>query len=231
MASQNMVAGILAALIARSRTGTGQRLDTSLLGGQIWAQASEYTAYLMNGELPGRANRGNALVPGLYGMFTTSDGHIAIVGVVGADRSKFFELVGHPEWVQQFEQTYLFDDARAVIFPLLDDAFSARTTAEWCQILRDAGIRHAPVRNYAEVVDDPGAWQNGYFAQIEDAGVGYGGSGDVGERVVGSPVRFSGTPARVLGAAPELGQHTEEVLLEAGFSWEEISELSAQKAI
>ena len=63
IASQNMVGGILAALIARGRTGVGQRLDTSLLGGQIWAQASEYTAYLMSGEIPGAGQPGQRTDP------------------------------------------------------------------------------------------------------------------------------------------------------------------------
>jgi crotonobetainyl-CoA:carnitine CoA-transferase CaiB-like acyl-CoA transferase len=64
IAALNLVGGILAALHARERTGRGQRVDTSLLGGQIWAQASEYTGYLLSGRPHGRANRGNPLVPG-----------------------------------------------------------------------------------------------------------------------------------------------------------------------
>src|SRR6195256_1311245 len=70
IASQNLVSGVLAALLARERTGRGQQVTTSLLGGQIWAQASEYTAYLLLGDVPGRANRGNPLIPGLYGIFS-----------------------------------------------------------------------------------------------------------------------------------------------------------------
>jgi formyl-CoA transferase len=171
--------------------------------------------------LPGRANRGNSLVPGLYGMFTTADGHIAVVGVVGSARTTFFEVVGRPDLTEQFDQLYYFDAEKGELYPHLDAAFLTRTTAEWCELLREAGVRHAPVRNYAEVVADPGSWENGYFSMCDDGG----------EQVVGSPVRFTGTPARVLGPAPELGQHTEEVLLEAGFSWEEIAALSEQGAI
>ena len=64
-AAQNLVAGILAALFARERSGRGQKVETSLLGGQIWAQASEMTHYLLTGRVAGRANRGNPMVPGL----------------------------------------------------------------------------------------------------------------------------------------------------------------------
>jgi crotonobetainyl-CoA:carnitine CoA-transferase CaiB-like acyl-CoA transferase len=218
IACQNLVAGILAALLARGRTGRGQRVDGSLLGGQIWAQASEYTAYLMTGSVTGPANGGNPLIPGLYGIFRTADGWIAIVGVVGAIRDEFYKLVGRPELSEQFPQPLYSETDKARLFPLLDEAFGARTTAEWCQMLAVAAMRHAPVRDHSEVVADRGAWENGYLVKVE---------GNRGETTVpGSPVRFSDTPARAAADAPELGQHTEEVLLETGYTWEQISELS-----
>ena len=83
IAALNLVGGILAALVARQRTGVGQRVDTSLVGGQLWAQASEITGCLMTGRPGGRANRGNPYVPGLYAIFPTRDGWLAVVGVVG----------------------------------------------------------------------------------------------------------------------------------------------------
>ncbi len=219
IASQNLVAGILAALVARERTGRGQRIDTSLLGGQIWAQASEYTGYLLSGRVAGRSNRGHPLIPGLYGIFRTADGWIAVVGVVGKARPLFFETIGRPELSARFEQPLLWHAEKAELFALLDEAFSAEPTAHWCAVLSDAGLRHAPVRDHAEVVADPGPWLNGYFAKVTD---------DAGERtVVATPVRFSDTPAVPGATVPELGQHTEEVLLELGYSWEEIAELSA----
>jgi crotonobetainyl-CoA:carnitine CoA-transferase CaiB-like acyl-CoA transferase len=226
IASQNLVGGILAALIARARTGQGQRIDSSLLGGQIWAQASEYTAYLMSGHQPGPANHGHAMVPGLYGIFRTSDGWIALVGVIGPARTMFFELVGRPDLAERFDQFYYFQAEKEALFPLLDEAFSTRPTAEWCDILRQAGIRHSPVRDYAQVVADPGVWENGYLTR-EGASDG----SDRSDAAVASPVRFSATPARSGGLAPELGQHTEEVLLEAGYSWDEITSLSDAGAI
>lgn len=223
IACQNMVAGILAALIARSTTGRGQRVDVSLLGGQIWAQASEYTAYLMTGTVAGRSNGGHPLIPGLYGIFRTADGWIAVVGIVGSIRQEFYRLVGRPELAEAFPQPLYSEQDKAELFPVLDEAFAERTTSEWCALLAAAGMRHAPVRDHSQVVADPGAWENGYLVEVA------GGDGETA--VPGSPVRFSDTPARAVAELPELGQHTEEVLLEAGYTWEQISELSSSGVI
>jgi crotonobetainyl-CoA:carnitine CoA-transferase CaiB-like acyl-CoA transferase len=224
IASQNLVAGVLAALLARQRTGLGQHVETSLLGGQIWAQASEYTSYLVTGSVPGPANRGNALIAGLYAIFPTADGWIAVVGVVGPARGVFYEAIGRPDLAETFSHPFYYESDKMQLYPHLDEAFSAKTTAEWCQILTAAGIRNAPVRGYAEVVADEAMWENGYFARVETP---------EGQEipVVGTPVRFSRTPAQPKAVPPELGQHTEEVLLELGYTWEQIALLSTEAAI
>jgi crotonobetainyl-CoA:carnitine CoA-transferase CaiB-like acyl-CoA transferase len=223
IASQNLVAGILAALFVRERTGRGQRVDTSLIGGQIWAQASEYTAYLLTGAVAGRANRGHPLVPGLYGIFRTADGWIAIVGVAGKARSVFFETIGRPELIEQFPQLLYWNEEKSALFPLLDETFSTKPTAHWEDVLRSAGLRFAPVRDHAAVVADASNWTNRYFVNVPD--------GDGERAVVGSPVRFSATPARASATVAELGQHTEEVLLELGYSWDDIAALSGAGAV
>jgi crotonobetainyl-CoA:carnitine CoA-transferase CaiB-like acyl-CoA transferase len=223
IASQNLVAGILAALFVRERTGRGQRIDTSLIGGQIWAQASEYTAYLLTGAVAGRANRGHPLVPGLYGIFRTADGWIAVVGAAGAARNAFFETIGRPDLIERFPQLLYWHEEKTELFPLLDETFSTKPTAHWEAVLRSAGLRFAPVRDHAAVVADASTWANGYFVNVLD--------GDDERAVVGSPVRFSETPSRASATVAELGQHTEEVLLELGYTWDDIAELGAAGAI
>jgi crotonobetainyl-CoA:carnitine CoA-transferase CaiB-like acyl-CoA transferase len=217
-AAQNLLAGILAALLARERTGVGQQVETSLLGGQVWAQASELTAHLLTGRPAGRANRGGAHVPGLYGIFSTADGWIAIAGVVSTARPRFFQLIGRPELDERFPQRLYWDAEKAELFPLIDEAMSARTTAEWCTALNEAGVRHAPVRNHTDVLADPSVKANGYVTEVD------GPDGPIS--VIGGPVTFSATPGLPPAIAPELGQHTEEILLELDFTWDDIVALN-----
>ena len=101
-----------------------------------------------------------------------------------------------------------------------DSIFLERTTDAWCELLEQAGARFAPVRNYAEVVADEGVWANDYFVEVED---------DAGEiqRVVGTPIRMSETPLQPSATAPDLGQHSDEILSEAGYSAAEIEEFRA----
>ncbi|HEY7293398.1 MAG TPA: CoA transferase [Dehalococcoidia bacterium] len=218
--SQNLVAGILAALLARERTGRGQRVDVSLLGGQVWAQASEITHYLLSGSLPGRANRGHGLLPALYRVFATKDGHIAIVGAAGALWPGFCRAIERPDLLD--DPRFADDTGRArhrsELLTTVEAQIATRTTAEWCERLRAEGQRYAPVRDYAELAADPQVWVNGYLAEVEHPQFGR-------QRIVGTPVHFSDTPSRPGIATPELGQHTEEVLIESGFTWEEIAAL------
>ena len=223
---QNLLAGILAALYARERTGRGQLIETSLLGGQVWAQGGELTKYLLSGEMTGPSNRGHSLVPGIYGMFATADGWIAIVGVAGALRDRFYETIGRPELIERFHGLLYFDDDKAELWPILDEVFATKTTAEWCELLGEAGLRFAPVRDHADVAQDPGVRINGYIETVEDPDTP-GSTVDA----VRTPVRFSDGASTKPFRLPELGQHTEEVLLEAGYTWEDITALSEQGAI
>jgi crotonobetainyl-CoA:carnitine CoA-transferase CaiB-like acyl-CoA transferase len=220
ISSQHLAAGVLAALLARERTGTGQRVEVSLLGGQLWAQAAEFTAFLMTGEQPGRANHGHPLVAGIYGVFPTSDGWIAVIGVTPPHKRDFFDCLGRPDLFERYGSMALLPaDEKAALFSELATAFRTRTTAHWCTAIDALGLRCAPVQSYAEVAEDPQVWANGYLARTEEG------------RVVGTPVRFSGTPAVVGSPPPELGQHTEEVLLEHGYSWDDIVALREEGAI
>lgn len=221
IASQNIVSGVLAALVARERTGQGQMVETSLLGGQIYAQASEFTATVLGGvDLDPPTHGGHPLVPGIYGMVPTADGAIALVGVVPDTRDEFFALIGAPELSddERFSKTVVAGVARDALFAELGRAMRSRTTAEWGELFDASGFRWAPVRSRHEVVDDPDSYANGWLERTSHPEWG-----DVA--MVGNPIRLSDTPVRAGGDVPELGQHTEEILLELGRTWDDIGAL------
>ena len=227
ISGQNLLAGVLAALYARERTGRGQLVETSLLGGQLWAQAGEYTKYLLSGEISGPSGRSHPMIPGIYGVFPTADGWIAIVGIAGPARDLFYRTIGRPDLIERFHTLLYFEDDKAELWPILDEVFATKPTAEWCALLSAAGLRFAPVRDHADVAADPGVRANGYIVSVEDAD-----TPGTSTEVVRVPVRFSESlPPPTHSRPPELGQHTEEVLLQAGYSWDDIASLSEAGAI
>ncbi len=215
--SLNMVVGITTALLHRTESGRGQRVDVSLLGGQIWAQASELSHYLLSGKVPGRSNRGHPLIHGLLRLVPTADGWIQLVGVPAQLWPAFARAIDREDLVddERFAATFLAPPHLAALRQLVDEVFPTRTTAEWTERLLAAGQRFAPVRDYAEVAADQGSRDNGYLVDVEHPDYGP-------TTVIGSPIRFSETPAAVGIVAPELGQHTEEILLEIGYTWDDI---------
>jgi crotonobetainyl-CoA:carnitine CoA-transferase CaiB-like acyl-CoA transferase len=219
LGSQNIVAGVLAALLVRERTGRGQLVETSLVGAAMWAQAPEISACLMTGVPAGPSAQGHPLVPGIYAVFPTADGHIAVVGVPSPLRATFFEALGRPELEQEMGKLLYFDDDKAELFPVLNEIFRTKTTAEWIGILKANGIRYAPVRDHAEIIDDPDSWENGYLSEAD------------GTRYVRVPVAFSESDTVQPTPPPALGAHTFEVLDAIGYSGEEIADLAASGVI
>jgi crotonobetainyl-CoA:carnitine CoA-transferase CaiB-like acyl-CoA transferase len=223
--AQNLVTAILAALFARTHTGRGQRVDVSLLGGQIWAQATEYTHVLLTGEPTGRSNGGHPLIHALYGIYPTADGYVAIAGCPPHLWPAMVKALDKPEWIDhpRFATLFVTPEVEVEMREAFSTVFRTRTTAEWTERLTDAGQRFAPVRTHAEVGEDPQPYANGYLAEVDHPQWGR-------VRVVGNPITMTGTPTRVGVEVAELGQHTEEVLLEAGFAWSDIDALRAEGA-
>jgi len=226
IASQSMANGILAALIARGKTGRGQRVDVSLVGSQIWAQASEYASFGLSGEQPGRSNYGHPLIHAAYFIVPTKDGWIALIGVPLPLRPAFYECINRPDLAtdERFTPGLYTPEVKAQLHAELSQTFPQHTTAEWCSILAKAGQRYAPVRGYADVMADPQMWENGYLSVLQHPEWG-----DV--RMPGVPIRMSDTPLVPGSTIAELGQDTELVLMDLGYEWEQIEAFRASGAI
>lgn len=217
--------GIAAALLKRSRTGVGSVIDVSLLGTAMWTLSSDVLAALEGGTP--RAPAGRMAVNPLIGNYRTSDGrHISLM-FLESDRywAPFCELI---------ERRELIDDPRYVDLAArganaeacvaeLDAIFAARAFNEWKQLLRRIDVPWAPVQAVEELLDDPQVQANGYIGEVAvDGGTSY--------RLPTVPVQFDEQPPG-LRRAPEHGEHTEELLLELGYDWEQISALSEDAVI
>jgi formyl-CoA transferase len=142
--------------------------------------------------------------------------------------SEFCRALG----IQELEQEPRFanPDTRRVngkeLVSILDGVFATRTRAEWVKTLDEAGnFAYAPVNSMADLTEDPQVIENKYITDFAHPALG-----DI--RVVGCPVTFSSVEVGPRLPAPELGQHTEEVLLElGGYTWDELAELKEQGVI
>ncbi len=218
----NLALAVISALYARERTDRGQKIETSLLGGQVAMQAWEIQYYITHGRL-GKAGRGHHYLPTIWRVFRTADSYI-VVGGLPENRWPAFcqaidmpELEHDPRFAQYFDRMSHLDK----LYAILDDAFLKKTNEEWMALLAAADCICAPVASYEDLVNDPQVRANDYIVEVDHPTRGR-------MPVVGVPWRFSETPAEVAAAAPELGQDTEEILRELSYSWEQIEALREQ---
>ncbi|MEX2158708.1 MAG: CoA transferase [Dehalococcoidia bacterium] len=218
----NLAMACIGALYAREQTGRGQKIDTSLLGGQIAMQAWEIQYYITHRQ-KGRAGRGHHYLPTIWRVFETSDGHVVVGGLPENRWPAFCEALELPEVEHdpRFERWLDRMQNIALLYDLLDAKFLEKPNAEWMERLQAADCICAPVADYDDLLNDEQARANEYIVEVDHPTQGR-------IPVVGAPWRFSDTPAQIAAAAPELGQHTEEVLQELGCTWEQIAELREQ---
>jgi crotonobetainyl-CoA:carnitine CoA-transferase CaiB-like acyl-CoA transferase len=221
-----LAGGVLAALFARERTGQGQRVDASIYGTMIAAQGFELNYASLTGEEPERAGRGHPFLHGVWGAFRTRDGHICIAGVDDQRWPRFCKIMGI-ENVQSDPEcsdnaTRNFHGAK--IEAILDGIFPKKTTAEWLKELNDADILVTEVATHQQVLASEQARINGYVMDLDHPVAGK-------MTVTGCPVSLNGEIEHEAKPVPEHGQHTEEILLECGYSWEEIGALRESGAI
>jgi crotonobetainyl-CoA:carnitine CoA-transferase CaiB-like acyl-CoA transferase len=219
--------GIMVALFHRERTGEGQKIDSSLIGGQIALMGFQMQYHLLSDEvLPRtRSRMSRSGTPTLASTFEAKDGKSFHIQIIGKDFDRCFKALGMENFLTdpRFDtQEKRFRDQDGFHAPL-DELFLTKNRDEWLRILRENDIVCAPVNNFAEAANDPDVIANEYITEVDHPKAGR-------IRVLGIPVKFSKTPGHI-GTAPELGQHTEEILKRFGYSLAEIAELKREEVI
>lgn len=216
---------ILAALRHRDATGEGQVIDMALLDAQVAMLANLGSHTLVGGEPPPRQGNAHAnIVP--YQVFAVADGHVIVA--VGNDRqfARLCELLDLGSLAQdaRFTNNAARVRHRDALIPVLQDAFRARGRNAWLASLEAAGIPCGPVNDLDDVFADPQVLARGMVVETPHPLAS-------AVPLVGSPLKLSATPVEPPRAPPLLGQHTDGVLREAGFSDSEIAALRASGAI
>ncbi len=210
--------GILGALVHRERSGEGQRVELVMMQAALDLQA-EPIVYHLNGAKLSRPKTPVAdtfhSVP--YGFYATSDGHLAISM---APIKAISEVLGHPAGLEQYEDPAIAYSKRDEIRAALDPYFRTRTTAEWVEALRAHDIWCAPVNSMAETFEDVAVKHIAPVMEFEHPRAGR-------VRVLKHPVRYSSGEATVRRTPPDLGEHTDELLTELGFSADQVATMRA----
>ena len=227
--------GILAALAARSIHGIGQKVEVSHLSASMWLQGlavsmGQLTKDKPNSEVNQTANqeRQQAFNP-ISNYYKCKDGRWIMFANFESDRywPRFAPAVGRPELTNdpRFQTSHARTENRVKLISILDEVFRKRTYAEWDEILsKDGDFIYAPVQRVSELEHDPQVEANGYLANVTHPVLGK-------VKLADHPVRYSETPHSIRSVAGELGQHTEEVLLELNYTWEDIGRLQESGVI
>ncbi len=217
--------GIMTALYIRERTGVGQEVDVNLLHTGIFHDAWDVTAALVNGRDTQMLD--GTEVGAMLNAYRTKDDRWLRIGFTQPDRywSRFCRALEREdlEHDPRFETTEDKSNNNAALVTVLGEVFRGKTLDEWKARLGN-DLPWAPCQNIPEVCNDPQARENDVFATYEHPAYGR-------MEVVTNPVHLSKTPAEIRMPGPELGQHTEEVLLEYGYTWQDIAELKDQGII
>lgn len=224
--AMSMAFGIMVALFHRQRTGEGQQIDASLLAGQLCIQSFNITGSLFNDNRVAPRRSRTDMSP-TWNVYQGSDGKYFVIGMNGQRWwPGICKAVGRPEWLsdERFASVAARLDNRAALLAAFDEMFATRPADEWVRLFSEADLMAARVNDYSEVANDPQNLANGYITEVERP---EGGT----VKMVGLPVIFGKTPGRIRNLAPEFGQHTEEVMLEAGYTWEEIGALREKGAV
>jgi crotonobetainyl-CoA:carnitine CoA-transferase CaiB-like acyl-CoA transferase len=218
---------IMSGLYYRERTGTAQEVHSSLLGGQMCIQSFQITGTLFNGNKQPQqrgAPRGRPISANnpTWNIYQGSDGKWFVLGILNDSAwPEFTRVMNRPEWLT--DQKYCDLAARMANAPAIIEELQAilaeHPASYWVELFTGNDLVAGPVNDYSDLLYDPQTLGNSYIVSVPR------GDGGPLVQMVGCPITLTRTPAELRSLAPEFDQHTEEVLLELGYGWEEMESL------
>ena len=226
--SAMFIAGAVStALYNREKTGKGQRVSLSLYHNAAWCLAWEVQA-VFGTNLEARWRFQDRAANPLWNIYKTKDERWIQLGGLQSDRfwHPLCDAIGQPELKEdpRFSSHRKREENNKILIPIINEALAQKTLTEWEELFIKHRLIHEAARSIKEIANDPQAWENEMFVEVDHPS---------GKRIkiVNSPVKFRDTPAGIRFTAPEYGQHTEEILLELGYDWDDIIKFKEQQVI
>ena len=211
--------GIVSALVARSTTGKGQMVETSLMEAAIQQTYWHAAIFFATGVNPGPTGSAH-LLTAPYQAFPTKDGWINVGGANQANWERVVKVIGSPELAADARFKTNVDRLKNIdaLAPLIAERLRTRSAADWIREFDAEGVPAGPVNRIGDMLSDPQVLARDMVVEVDHPKAGR-------VKALGTPVKFSATPGEVTRASPLLGEHTREVLEGLGYSAGEIQAL------
>lgn len=224
VSSAHITSGLLAALYYKQKTGKGQGLELSLYHAAAWTLGLDMQAALYGHPQP-KWDRKRAPNP-MYTSYRCKDRWCMMCHPTQEYWAPFCKAIGKMEWINDLRYATMESREQHAedLVKQLDEIMASKTWAEWEKEFKANDLIVSGNQTIAEILKDEQAIVNNFYTDIKHPVVGKA-------RLLNSPVQFSETPAKITSVAPQLGAHTEEVLLDAGYTWEDLEKMKQEKVI